>query len=440
MMKHIGSTVGPKVAVCVLFASIFATLPALASASTVWVSNAKSVKAPFNSCQNPGYNSIQTAIEGPSTTIRVCAGVYKEQLQIKRALTLTGESGAVIQLPASPADSTSACAASGEQDLVSVCGFSGATIKMSALTFEAYWPANTCSDELYGITVGGGANLSLTNSVVLGAGAQPLNGCQGGVGVQIGRHYTAQVATATLTADQISGYQKNGITVDNAGSQATIKQVTITGAGPAPLAQNGIQVSRGAVAKIAEDTISKDECAVASCGDGSYLELEEDAAGVLLYQEGAGTSVATSHIDENDLGVSHIAMVETTKAQVKITGDVLEGDRYAAVMLGQGFATVSKDEMRGGAVGILLLQYWAPASQEWPPAQEFGPKGNGSEDTIAGMTKHAVEGLSDNEANDQFGSFTITKSAISGNPGSVGESVFTNNPAKLKIITNSSDS
>ncbi len=439
-MRNKKMTVWQTTAVCGLVGLIVATLPALASAGTVWVSNSKAVKAPFNSCQNPGYGSVQGAIEGPSTTIHVCVGTYKEQLQIKRALTLIGEAGAVIQLPAAPVDSTSACAASGEQDLVSVCTSSGATVKLSGLTFEAYWPANTCDDELYGIDIGGGANLSLTSSIVLGAGAQPLNGCQGGVGVQIGRHYTGQVAKATLTGDEISGYQKNGITVDNAGSTATIKQVTVTGAGPAPIAQNGIQVSRGAVAKISEDTISKNECDAASCGGGSYLELEEDGAGVLLYQEGQGTSVASSQIDENDLGVSHIAQVETTKAQAKISGDTLEGDRYAAVMLGQGYATVSKTVMRGGSVGILLLQYWAPPTQEWPPAQEFGPRGTGSEDTIVGMSKHAVEGLSDNEANDQFGSFKITKSAISGNPGSVAESVFTNNPAKLKIITTSSDS
>ena len=256
------------------------------------------------------------------------------------------------------------------------------------------------------------------------------------------RQYTGQIATATLTNDQISGYQKNGITVDNTGSKATIKKVVVTGAGPASTAQNGIQISRGAVAKISEATITKNECNVVevpSCGNGSYLELEEDAAGVLFYQEGAGTSVEKSTISENDLGVSHIAQTETTKPQVRITGDVMEGDRYAAVMLGQGYAAVNKDAMSGGAVGVLLLQF--EGAQEWPPAQEFGPKGKGSDDTIAGMSKDAIEGLSDNLSDDQFGSFTITSSTISGNPGpTVASSVFTNNPEKLKIVTTSSDS
>jgi hypothetical protein len=68
--------------------------------------------------------------------------------------------------------------------------------------------------------------------------------------------------------------------------------------------------------------------------------------------------------------------------------------------------------------------------------QEFGPRGTGSEDTITGMSKYAIEGLSDNQATDQFGSFTISKSKITGNPpfATVEESVFTNSPEKLKIF------
>jgi hypothetical protein len=57
------------------------------------------------------------------------------------------------------------------------------------------------------------------------------------------------------------------------------------------------------------------------------------------------------------------------------------------------------------------------------------------------MSGFAVEGSSDNEPSDQFGSFTITKSKISGNPlgATVARSVFTNNPTKLKIFVTPSD-
>ena len=424
-------------AVCMLMiGAVLIVEPAVASAKTVWVSNTESVKAPFNSCKNPSYSSIQSALAGPSTVIYVCPGTYAEQLQINRSITITGEPNATIALPPSPVASTSACAAAGEQDLIGICAKASETITLSHLTFEAYWPEGTCNENLYGINVGGGAELAMNHSTMLGAGAKPLDGCQGGVGVQIGRNYTGQVATAEMYNDEISGYQKNGITVDNSGSHAIINKVTVTGAGPAPIAQNGIQVSRGAVATLASDTISKNECDVSSCGDnGSYLEYEEDAAGVLFYKEGAGSNVTKSHIKENDLGVSHIAEEETTTPQASIKEDVLEGNRYAGVMLGQGYAGVGKDIISGGAVGILLLQYVTPLEQEWPTNPEFGPRGTGNEDTISGTSKHAIEGVSDKNPYDQFGSFTSTNSKISGNPGTVAESVYTNNPKKLKIIT-----
>jgi hypothetical protein len=84
-------------------------------------------------------------------------------------------------------------------------------------------------------------------------------------------------------------------------------------------------------------------------------------------------------------------------------------------------------------VGIWLLQY---------EGQQFGPRGKGTSDTIEGQSRYAIEGLSDNEQADEYGSFTITKSKISGNPPGAGvmESVFTNNPSKLAIITNQTDS
>jgi hypothetical protein len=53
------------------------------------------------------------------------------------------------------------------------------------------------------------------------------------------------------------------------------------------------------------------------------------------------------------------------------------------------------------------------------------------------MSKWAVQGYSDNEPGDKYGSFTISKSQISNNPSgaSVSESVTTNNEPLLKIFT-----
>jgi nitrous oxidase accessory protein NosD len=384
-------------------------IPAAASASTAFVSPAP-VKAPFNSCASPGYNSIQSAINSPTTTIHVCAGNYKEQLTITRALTLVGAAGAKVELPASPSLSRTACdvqqASYEEQDLVTLCGTGAAeTVKVSGLAFEDSGPSTAeCGKQFFGILVGGNLNLVMTGSQVLHAGANPINGCQQGVAVQVGHHYVVNtVGTATLSGDTITGYQKNGITVDNAGSKATIKSDTITSAPTAETAQNGVQISRGAEGKVISSEITGNECNHSSCGTGSLAEEGEDSTGVLFFEEAKG-SVTGSKISKNDIGVYHYGQCCTSTNQATITGNTLEEDRYWGMVLDQGLATVTKNKILAkgsGRVGIQLIQY---------AGQEFGANGKGAEDEINEMTKCAVEGFSDNNSGDQFASLTLTGS------------------------------
>src|ERR1700737_1204990 len=128
-----GSRGGAKLArrVAIVAVTAFAglaTVPAAASAVTVWVSP-EMVKPPFNSCAAPQFNAIQTAIAGSvaGTEIRVCKGTYTEQLTIEKEFSIVGEAGVIVTLPASPANSTSTCDIQKageyeEQDLVTICG------------------------------------------------------------------------------------------------------------------------------------------------------------------------------------------------------------------------------------------------------------------------------------------------------------------------------
>ena len=132
-------------------------------------------------------------------------------------------------------------------------------MKISGLAIEAAWPAGTCDDDLYGVYVGGGASLSLSNSRILAAGAQPINGCQGGIGIEVGTGRTtpAETGTVTLTNDLVEGFQKNGINIIASGSKATLKKVTVKGAGPTSvIAQNGIEIGEGAEATITKSSSS----------------------------------------------------------------------------------------------------------------------------------------------------------------------------------------
>jgi nitrous oxidase accessory protein NosD len=228
-----------------------AVVPAVASANTAWVNNGTPAKTPFNSCANPGFSSIGAAIGSPNTTIRVCKGTYEEQLQIERPLTVTGEAGVTVKLPASPANTTTACDVAEAQDLIAICG--KGIVKVSAVTLEGRWTGGAnCAKQFYGILVGGEADLLLSNSKILHAGAEPINGCQQGVGIQVGHNVNSQVGIATLSNDVIEGYQKNGVTVDGKGSKATISKDTVATTATPEIAQNGIQISRGALGKVTE--------------------------------------------------------------------------------------------------------------------------------------------------------------------------------------------
>lgn len=413
--------------VALVVVTVLAALPAAAQAKTAWVSTL-SPSSPYNSCSHPGYSHIQEALGGSAPTIKVCPGTYEEQLQITRTVKLGAyTSGVVVKLPAAPSASTTSCdsalelATPGEgmvEDGISICGAITATI--NGLEVDAAWPAETCDGNLYGVNVGGGANLKMSNSTVVAAGAQPINGCQGGVGIEIGTHVTSpeQAAKATLKGVEVSGYQKTGINVDGAQASASLKQVKVTGAGATTVtAQNGVQVGYGAKSTITSSTV----------GENEYEPESYAATGILLYGAATGTLVKTTTVEHNGYGIYYEddEAAAPSSPQVVIKSDRIAHSRYVGAFLVQGFATVEKTTIDGGEDGIALYQY---------KGQPYGIKGLARNDTIEGMSGHAVQGYSDGEAGDPPGEFTIADSAVSGNPpgADVAESIYSESPT-LKI-------
>ena len=378
--------------------SLLIALPAAANAASLFVGSSQS--APGNSCGHTGYKSIQQALDAatPGSTITVCAGTYSEQLEIGTEVNLVGKGHPVVALPASPATSKTVCdaainAATGgeDEDLVSICG---AKVSVSKITFEAKWPESTCNGSLYNIMVAGGGTLEASKVTLDGAGAYPLNGCQGGVALEVGVGYHLdEVGHASLSKVKIENYQKNGVTVDGAGSGATISNTTITGAGPAKQGQNGIQVSRGAVATITNAKISANECTAASCGSGSREKWAEDAAGVLFYEPGAASSVANSKLSQNDIGVEYVSAEPPAKSEITLSSDKISGGK-ASVQLNQGDATLTGDKLSGAPIGIDLGSYWGEDDSYGPQVTATGDLVEGS--TAAVLVESSLAGLTGN--------------------------------------------
>jgi hypothetical protein len=282
------SIIAVSSAVAVTAAFVMTASPAMASqAPAFWVSPAATPAGAGFSCQTAAFSTVQSAVtaaeafgtkhRGAVPAVDICPGTYSEQLTITASVALTrapvpaGLGPVTIQLPAAVGSnqsiglSATSCqaqdAAKGvqaPQSVIEVCAPSGGVqVTVNDLTVAGNWPSSVCNDSLYGILVGGGATLSLTGSTVERIGAYPLNGCQGGVGVEVGNSLTSQVGHATLRDDTVETYQKNGITIDGPGSTADIDNVTVTGAGATPaIAQNGIQISLGATGSVTHSTIT----------------------------------------------------------------------------------------------------------------------------------------------------------------------------------------
>src|SRR6185436_14388897 len=67
------------------------------------------VDATGTACPGAGFTRIQDALDAarPGTTIRVCAGVYREQLVIQKRIVLQGDPGAVVRPSGVVANTTS---------------------------------------------------------------------------------------------------------------------------------------------------------------------------------------------------------------------------------------------------------------------------------------------------------------------------------------------
>ena len=141
--------------------------------------------------------------------------------------------------------------------------------------------ANVSGANYYGV-VANAASVNITNSQIHDIGENPFNGSQHGVGVlyttvnQAGAS-TGPSATGTLSGSTISRYQKNGVVVSGSHASVTVKNNTVTGAGPINyIAQNGIEIASGASASVTGNTVS----------GHFYTPATVTACGLLFFQAG----------------------------------------------------------------------------------------------------------------------------------------------------------
>jgi len=391
--------------------------------TTRWVSNTVPVgTAPGTSCASPGYATISAALlaASPGDVIKVCAGTYDESLAITQSVSLQAVGSVSVVGGASPSPTTSCDADGGattpNQDVVDICGDGTAgdvSVTIAGLTIQGNWPsAGFCYDSFYGVAVLGAATLTMTGSTVenIGNGSSSGSGCQGGVGIEVGLATSATTAdpgTATLTNDTVTGYQKNGITVDGTGSNAKITGTTVTGAGPTTaIAQNGIQVSDGATSTISGSTVSGNECDNPVCGPDAFTQTQ--STGILMFDSGKA-KVSSTNANGNDIGVYNIEGFSwpfytppSTSVLVTFTGMTLT-NRYENAGFDAGQTSLVSSTLSGGEAGIEVFQY---------SGQAFLAKGTVKGDTFSGATIDAILVASDGTSGDKAVKLTATTSSF----------------------------
>ena len=289
----------------------------------------------------------------PGGTVNVAAATYTEQVTIIKALTLTGAGAAttIVKAPGALADSTCLPPANGQKVIVDICPPT-ATVNMSGFTVSGPGPS-TCGSIHTGILVTGAATLNISASTITKIRDEPLSGCQNGIGIQAGRNLFTETGTLNATGVTVTEHQKGAIVIDNAGSGGSVTGSTITGVGATTaIAENGVQISRGAVATVSGNTISGHKCDHVSCGPDPVADTQ--SGGVLLFEAGTGTLIDNNDILDNDMGVYNYS----PGAAVTVSNNTITGNRFEGVFLDQGTTTVSNNDIGGVSnVGVIAVAF-----------------------------------------------------------------------------------
>jgi parallel beta-helix repeat protein len=233
--------------------------------------------------------TIQAAVTAATAgdTIVVFPGTYTEQVDISKDLTVTG-AGASSIIKSPPTLVTKFTTSSDKKPVVYI---HGATVTLMNLKVDGDGTGNAN----YGIlgvafhNAGGKAD----RLTIVGVRETPLNGNQHGVGLYA---YNQDSTSRSLVVSNntISDFQKNGMALTGAGLSVVVRGNTVTGAGPtAVTAQNGIQVSYGAVGTVGPGN---------SVSGISYTGSGWSASAILIYQ--SDVDVKNNTVSNGQVGIS----------------------------------------------------------------------------------------------------------------------------------------
>ncbi|MBX3045706.1 MAG: right-handed parallel beta-helix repeat-containing protein [Anaerolineales bacterium] len=256
----------------------------------------------------PIQDAIDFAVAGE--TVHVLAGVFTEQVVINKDLTLKGTPGAIIKAPTTLPEHF--VTSGNNRPIIYVHDANNVVIDGFVIDGDNKGDANALMNRFVGIgfyNAGG----TISNNTVTNVMDSVLKGTQHGNAIYV---YSDDGVARTVVIDGnvVNNYQKNGITVHGTNLNAEITNNTVTGAGTTTvIAQNGIQVSGGAVALIEGNDISGNDY-----GNASWA-----STGILLNGAGDGVEIRDNHIHDNQTNIYAVASDDLTLENNTISGSSL---------------------------------------------------------------------------------------------------------------------
>ena len=213
-------------------------------------------------CPSAAFTTIQSAVNAasPGDRINVCPGTYHEQVKVTKPLTIQGievanQHLALIAPGPVVVNSSSLTNASLIAAIILVDGTERVTLTHLAVDGSGNG-IPFCGTNFVGIyyrNASGTVNDVAVRNIQLGPSSF---GCQTGLGVfvQSGGGGRSKV---DILDSSIHDYQKGGIVASEAGTEVFVSRNAVTGIGPtAKIAQNGIQVSRGAKGEVDNNSVA----------------------------------------------------------------------------------------------------------------------------------------------------------------------------------------
>jgi len=317
-------------------------------------------------CPNAQFSRIQDAINAssPGQTIEVCAGSYNETPQISNSLTLKLDVG-VLLMPTNIPQSTVSLA-TGNPIAAIITVRNASEVNIVGGVFDAGASGiSECAPNLMGIVYQNSSGTIKRSWIRNTQLVSRLNGCQSGDGIfiQSGNGGNSRV---TVAENRVDGYQKNGITANEAGTHVEISLNTVVGVGPTTgAAQNGIQIGFGAQGTIEQNfvtgdvwspCISPDQCAFFATGI-----LVEQSDDIVIEGNSIGNNQVNIFLRGDDIKVRRNRLfgsfvldnIQVPGNDAEIEDNKIYNSARAAVAVSGNAAKIRKNFITNAQIGIL---------------------------------------------------------------------------------------